>query len=87
MAAIKRKKRRPKTSSQELCNVKSAKLDRLIAERKKRKLSQSDIASMLGVSTATISHLENGRQKPSLELALGLQQLFNLPYETLFPDY
>ncbi|MFX8004454.1 helix-turn-helix domain-containing protein [Acinetobacter baumannii] len=58
-----------------------------MAERKKRKLSQSDIASMLGVSTATISHLENGRQKPSLELALGLQQLFNLPYETLFPDY
>ncbi|MGM7634209.1 helix-turn-helix transcriptional regulator [Bacillus sp. Hm123] len=82
-----RSKKKVKTSSQELCNVKSAKLDRLIFERKKRGMSQADVANVISVSVSTISHLENGRQKPSLEVSLGLQKLFSLPYEILFPNY
>lgn len=86
MTTAKRKKK-TKAPSTEWSNVKGNRQDRLIAERKKRKMKQSEVAAILGVSTAAISHLETGRQKPSLEVSLGLEQLFCLPYETLFPDY
>ncbi len=66
---------------------KSAKLERLIFERKKRKMNQSDVATALGVSIATISHIENGRMKPNADVSIGLEVLFDLPYEILFPDY
>lgn len=59
---------------------------RLIQERKKRNLTQKELASIIGVSASTITHLENGRTKPGLELSLRLQELFELPYEILFPD-
>jgi len=40
----------------------------------------------MGVATATISHLENGRLKPGMVLALQLQDFYELSYEILFPD-
>ncbi|OES45841.1 helix-turn-helix transcriptional regulator [Domibacillus iocasae] len=82
-----KRKKQAKTPSQEFSNVKSAKLDRLISERKKRKMKQSDVAAKLNVSIAMISHIENGRVKPSADISLGLEMLFDLPYEILFPDY
>lgn len=87
MTAPKRKRKKAKAPSTEWSNVKSVKLERLIAERKKRKLSQVDLAKILGVSPAVISHLENGRGKPSADVSIGLEMLFELPYEILFPDY
>jgi putative transcriptional regulator len=75
-----------KAPSQEWSNIKGVKRDRLTLERKKRKLTQGELADLMGVSTATISHLENGRMQPSLELSLELPNFFNLSFETLFPD-
>lgn len=86
MATAKRKKK-TKAPSTEWTHIKSVKLDRLIAERKKRKMKQSDVAAELKVSVALISHIENGRVKPSADVSIGLEMLFNLPYEILFPDY
>ncbi|USK71731.1 helix-turn-helix transcriptional regulator [Peribacillus asahii] len=81
-----RKNSKVKTSSQELGNIKGVKRERLILERKKRKLTQGQLGELLGVKAALISHLENGRVKPSLEITLGLQEIFKLPFEILFPD-
>lgn len=72
--------------STEWSTTKSVRRDRLISERKKKGLTQGQLASLLGVSIATISHLENGRRKPNLEVSLGVQELFNLPFEIIFPD-
>lgn len=81
-----RKKSKVKTSSEELRLVKGAKRERLIQERKKRKLTQGQLAELLGVKASLISHLETGRMNPGLEITLGLQEFFELPFETLFPD-
>lgn len=72
--------------SSEHRNLKGAKRERLIAERKRLGLTQTQLAEKLGCSTATISHLELGRMKPGLEISLGLETIFKQSYETLFPD-
>jgi putative transcriptional regulator len=90
MPVAKRKaqpKKKVKAPSTEWSNVKSTKLERLIFERKKRKMSQADVAAKLRVSVAMISHIENGRMKPGADVSIKLEMLFGLPYEILFPDY
>ncbi|UQD53333.1 hypothetical protein C0971_15880 [Bacillus methanolicus] len=72
--------------SKEWSNLKGLKRNRLILERKKRDLTQGQLAELIGVPTSTISHLENGRIKPNLDVALALQELFQLSFEILFPD-
>ncbi|OAB34162.1 helix-turn-helix transcriptional regulator [Paenibacillus glacialis] len=79
-------RKKSKSPSQEWSNIKGVKCDRLIIERKKRGLTQGQLASLMGVATATISHLENGRSKPGIDLALQLQDFYELSYEILFPD-
>ncbi len=49
-------------------NIKGLKRNRLILERKRKGLTQGELAKLLGVSTSVVSHLENGRVKPSLEV-------------------
>lgn len=73
-------------STNEYRNIKGAKRQRLIEERKKAGLTQTQLAKKMGCSTATISHLELGRVKPGLEVSLGLEDIFKQPFEILFPD-
>lgn len=75
-----------KPPSLEYHSIKGPKRIRLIQERKKKKLSQKDLAKIIGCSEATISNLENGRMKPGLEISLALQEIFNVEYEEIFPD-
>lgn len=75
-----------KYPSQEWQNIKSTNRQRLISERKRRGWKQSQLAEMLSVSTSMISHLENGRLNPGLDVSMRLQELFGLPLEVLFPD-
>lgn len=60
----------------------------MLAElRKKRGLSQEDLASVLGVSRQTIISIEKGRFDPSLPLAFAISRTFNLRIEEIFfPD-
>lgn len=67
--------------------IKGAKRTRLIEERKKKSLTQKALAEKIGVSAATINHLENGRTKPSLMVSMSLQECFGLDDEILFPDH
>jgi putative transcriptional regulator len=56
-------------------------------QRRLRGLSQSDLASELGVSRQTIIAIESGKYSPSLPLAFRIARFFKQPVETIFdPD-
>ena len=52
--------------------------------RKERKLTQDDLAKVLGVSRQTINAIENDKYNPTLELALKLARFIDIPVEKLF---
>lgn len=56
----------------------------LAAVRKEQKLSQSELAQMVGVSRNTISSIETGQFNPTAKLALILCIALNKKFEELF---
>lgn len=52
--------------------------------RKAKKLSQQELAQLVGVRRETIVHLENNRYNPSLEMALKIASIFDCQVEDLF---
>lgn len=52
--------------------------------RKEKKISQLELAQLIGVRRETIVHLENNRYNPSLEMALKIVQVFNCHVEDIF---
>jgi DNA-binding XRE family transcriptional regulator len=47
-------------------------------------ISRKALATRVGVNPQTIGFLERGDYNPSLELALGIAQVFKVPVELLF---
>ena len=43
--------------------------------------TQAEVASLVGVDTSTITHIENGRRRPSIELLARLQSTLKLSAE------
>ena len=58
--------------------------NKLKEERTKRKLSQQELANMVGVSRNTISSLETGQYEPTAKLALVLAIALDMKFEELF---
>lgn len=56
---------------------------RLQALRESRELTLVDLAGRTGISTSTLSRLENGQRRASLELLLPLARVYNLPLDEL----
>ena len=54
------------------------------AVREQRKMTQGELAALVGVRRETIVHLENGRYNPSLKLAMDIARLFETTVEDLF---
>ncbi|HFI0435294.1 TPA: helix-turn-helix transcriptional regulator [Streptococcus suis] len=52
--------------------------------RKAQKITQQELAEMIGVRRESIVHLENNRYNPSLEMALKIAEIFNCPVEEIF---
>lgn len=52
--------------------------------RKAAGLRQEDMAAQLGVSRQTIIAVENDKYNPTLELAMKIAKLLNLPVEDIF---
>ena len=52
--------------------------------RKKKKMTQEDLAKMVGVTRQTIISIEQGKYVASLSLALKLAQIFEVKVEDLF---
>lgn len=58
--------------------------NRLKQARNERKLSQSQLAELVGVSRNTISSIETGQFKPTAKLALVLCIALDKKFEELF---
>jgi transcriptional regulator with XRE-family HTH domain len=56
---------------------------RLKRVRKQRQLTLTDLAAATGISKSTLSRLESGQRKPSLELLLPIVQAFGVPLDEL----
>lgn len=56
---------------------------RLRKLREKRDLTLTAVAAKTGISKSTLSRLESGQRKPSLELLLPLARLYHLPLDEL----
>lgn len=52
--------------------------------RKKEKLSQQELANIVGVTRQTIISIENGKYTASLQLAYKIAQYFHLSIEDVF---
>jgi putative transcriptional regulator len=52
--------------------------------RVSRGLTQQQLAEHLGVSRQTVISIENGRHRPSLDLAFDLAEFFEVTIEELF---
>lgn len=81
-----KKKRKQPVPSAEFQNLKGAKRDRLILERKARGLTQAQLGKLVGCSAATISHLESGRMDPNVEVSIQLEIILETSFFELFPD-
>jgi len=87
MTKPKRKKKSKQSfPSEEFRNLKGSKRDRLMAERKSRKLTQAQLGKLVGCSSSMISSLEAGRVKPSVEISLELERVLKTSFFELFPD-
>jgi transcriptional regulator with XRE-family HTH domain len=56
---------------------------RLRRVREQRGLTLTEAAEQTGISKSTLSRLENGQRRPSLELLLPLAQLYQVPTDDL----
>ena len=56
---------------------------RLRKVREQRGVTLTDVAGRTGISKSTLSRLENGQRKPSLELLLPLAGLYRVPLDDL----
>lgn len=56
---------------------------RLRALRRDRGITLADLAATTGVSESTLSRLENGQRRPSLELLLPLARTYDVPLDDL----
>ena len=56
---------------------------RLRHAREQRGLTLTEVASQTEISKSTLSRLENGQRRPSLELLLPLAQLYRVPIDDL----
>ena len=56
---------------------------RLRTVREQRAMTLTEVAHRTGISKSTLSRLENGQRKPSLELLLPLAQTYRVPLDDL----
>ena len=57
--------------------------ERLIAERKKKKLTQSELAEKAKISAQTVSYYEKGTKRPTLENAIAIANALCVSIEYL----
>ncbi|HEY9117153.1 MAG TPA: helix-turn-helix transcriptional regulator [Roseivirga sp.] len=56
----------------------------LKVERKRKKITQEQLAEMVGVSRQSINAIERGKYTPSTALALKISEIFNTSVNKLF---
>ena len=62
-------------------------INRLMLYRKRMKLTQKQVAMILGLKNAALlSHYEGGTSQPPLRRALALEIVYRVPVAFLFPE-
>lgn len=56
----------------------------IAAIRKKKNLSQKELAEMVGISNWWLNHIENGKRNPSLSLILEIAKKLNVTPNDIF---
>ena len=56
----------------------------LKSERKRKKITQEQLAEMVGVSRQSINAIERGKYTPSTTLALKISEIFNTSVNKIF---
>jgi len=56
---------------------------RLMFERRKKNLTQTQLSEAIGVSRITINKWEKGKSTPSVEMLLKLSEFFNVSVDYL----
>ena len=51
-----------------------------------KELTQQELASILGYSTSSLSHLEMGRKRPALETIIKLEAALQRPLRDIYPE-
>jgi putative transcriptional regulator len=59
---------------------------RLVKERQKRKLTQKQVAQIIGISEVYVRKIEKGEKNPGRETMLKFGKLYDLNERELFPD-
>ena len=54
--------------------------------RKKNSMTQDDFATVFGVTRQTVSHWENGRNYPDMEVLKAISDRFNVSFDELLKD-
>jgi putative transcriptional regulator len=68
-----------------ICNMETRKIyNRISILRQERNISRKDLAEKIGVNFQTIGYLEREEYNPSLDLALRISELFELPVDLIF---
>ena len=62
-------------------------MDFLIKLRKKKKITGSDMARILGISKVFYWQIEHGQRRLSYEMALRIAYIFDMKPDELFYDY
>ena len=60
--------------------------EKLILIRKKRKLTQKEIAEYVGISRTTYAGYENGDFSPSIEVATKIKEILKYKKDDIFLD-
>lgn len=59
---------------------------RLRAYRKSAGLSQGELATLLGLqSQGLLSELERNKKRPGIEVLIGCERIFDVPFDRIFP--
>lgn len=56
-------------------------MEKLKTLRKSKKISQQRLADMCGVKQTYISLIETGKRRPSVELSMRFEEIFNVGFE------
>lgn len=60
--------------------------ERIYESRKKRKLTQSDLAEMVGISNTYLSHIENGSKNMSMDTFIDIVNALGVTPDELLMD-
>ncbi|MGG3115253.1 helix-turn-helix transcriptional regulator [Bacillus paranthracis] len=52
--------------------------------RREKKITQEELSSKVGITRAYLSNIENGKHKPSLDVALKIAKALNTTVEKIF---